>query len=144
MVADFIGKINLFTGRVLEAGNGVLRVESQLGELRFDAARLGADPASFNGIRPQPGDASEVGVAVRPEKIQLSQERPPDGLIAVRGTVAQLAYLGDASLVYVDTAAGQRITCSRPNRRRSEPMPIAVGTTCWVAWEPSDCLLLTT
>lgn len=37
-------------------------------------------------------------------------------MIAVRGTVA---YLGDASLVYVETVAGQRITCSRPNQRRS-------------------------
>jgi spermidine/putrescine ABC transporter ATP-binding subunit len=131
MVADFIGKMNLFPGRLVDGGNGVLRVESEIGLLRFDRAGLAA---------PQAGD---VGVAVRPEKIALSSEPPGDGMIAVRGTVAQVAYLGDASLVYVETAAGQRITCSRPNQRRNLDAPIAVGAPCWLAWQPADCLLLT-
>jgi spermidine/putrescine ABC transporter ATP-binding subunit len=132
MVADFIGKMNLFPGRVIDVRADALRVESELGELSFERAGLG---------RPR-GDVGEVGVAVRPEKIQLLRAPPPDGLIAVHGRVAQLAYLGDASLVYVETAAGRRITCSRPNQRRGTGTPIAVGETCWVAWEPSDCLLL--
>jgi putrescine transport system ATP-binding protein len=131
MVADFIGKMNLFPGRLVDGGNGVLRVESEIGLLRFDRAGLAA---------PRAGD---IGVAVRPEKIALSSEPPGDGMIAVRGTVAQVAYLGDASLVYVETAAGQRITCSRPTQRRNLDAPIAVGAACWLAWQPADCLLLT-
>jgi spermidine/putrescine ABC transporter ATP-binding subunit len=137
MVADFIGKMNLFCGRVVEAGAAALVVESELGELRFE--RAGLDLPS--------GGAAEVGVAVRPEKITLSHERPPvaaqGGPIALRGRVVQLAYLGDASLVYVETETGRRITCRRPNERRGASPPAAVGETCWVAWEPADCLLLT-
>jgi spermidine/putrescine ABC transporter ATP-binding subunit len=132
MVADFIGKMNLFSGRVIDVGAGALRIESELGELRFERAGLG----------PSGGEAAEVGVAVRPEKIRLSQAPPPDGLIALQGRVAQLAYLGDASLVYVETAAGRRITCRQANQRRGADT-IAIGETCWVAWEPADCLLLT-
>jgi spermidine/putrescine ABC transporter ATP-binding subunit len=133
MVADFIGKMNLFSGRVIDAQADVLRIESELGELRFERA----------GLVGPGGDADEVSVAVRPEKIRLSHVAPPGGLIAVRGRVAQLAYLGDASLVYVDTAAGGRITCRRPNQGRGAGMATAVGEICWVAWEPADCLLLT-
>jgi spermidine/putrescine ABC transporter ATP-binding subunit len=132
MVADFIGKMNLFPGRLIDAGADGLRVESELGELRFERAALGASAAAVG----------EVGVAVRPEKIQLSHAPPPGGLIALHGRVAQLAYFGDASLIYVETAAGRRITCSRPNRRRDGGADLAVGETCWLAWEPADCLLL--
>ncbi|MGH6919929.1 MAG: ABC transporter ATP-binding protein, partial [Geminicoccaceae bacterium] len=134
MVADFIGKMNLFPGRVIDAREGLLRVESELGELRFE--RAGIDPAGDNA-----GEGAEVGVAVRPEKVRLSHERPQGGPIALPGRVVQVAYLGDASLVYVETAA-RRITCRRPNQR-GDGAAIAVGETCWVAWEAADCLLLT-
>jgi putrescine transport system ATP-binding protein len=124
--------MNLFSGRVIDAQADVLRIESELGELRFERAGLGAHKSG----------AAEVGVAVRPERIRLTDAPPPEGLIGVQGRVAQLAYLGDASLVYVDTAAGRRITCRLPNQRRGADMPVAVGETCWVAWEAADCLLL--
>jgi spermidine/putrescine transport system ATP-binding protein len=133
MVADFIGKMNLFAGRVIDSRPDVLRIESELGELRFERPGLGT----------QESGSAEIGVAVRPEKVRLSHAPPSDGLIGVQGTVAQLAYLGDASLVYVDTSAGRRITCRLPNQHRGAGMPAAVGETCWVAWEPADCLLLT-
>ena len=42
MVADFIGKMNLFPGRVVDAGADALVVESELGELRFERAGLEA------------------------------------------------------------------------------------------------------
>jgi ABC-type Fe3+/spermidine/putrescine transport system ATPase subunit len=131
MVADFIGQMNLFCGRVTAVGADRLVIESELGELHFARAGLGM-PRS---------DAAEVGIAVRPEKITLSRERPQIGPIAVRGRVVQLAYLGDASLVYVETGTGRRITCRWPNQRGAGP-PVAVGETCWVAWEAADCLLL--
>jgi spermidine/putrescine ABC transporter ATP-binding subunit len=132
MVADFIGKMNLFPGRVVEAGADGLVVESELGALRF--ARAGRDPP--------PHDAQEVAVAVRPEKVRLSHARPAAAPIAVQGRVVQVVYLGDADLVYVETESGQRITCRRPNHRGTE-LPVATGEACWLAWEPADCQLLT-
>jgi putrescine transport system ATP-binding protein len=132
MVADFIGQMNLFCGRVTAVGADGLVVASELGELRFERAGLGMAGS----------EAAEVGIAVRPEKVTLSRERPQDKPIAVCGRVVQLAYLGDASLVYVETETARRITCRRPNQRGAGP-PVAVGETCWVAWDPADCLLLT-
>ena len=129
MVADFIGTTNLFPGRVLERAAGGIRLAAPgLGELR-----LAEDGA--------PG--SEVGVAVRPEKVQISHARPEGELIALPGRIAQLAYFGDYSHVYVETDVGVRITCYRTNRSRREATPLAVGDPCWVSWHPADCILLT-
>jgi ABC-type Fe3+/spermidine/putrescine transport system ATPase subunit len=129
-VADFIGTMNLLAGRVLSAETGGLRLEAEgLGEIRLPHDGAGAD--------------GEVGLAVRPEKVQLSREAPGDGLIAARGRIAQIAYFGDASRIYVDTEQGVRIACHRPNRRRAEAAPLTVGEPCWVAWRPDDCILLT-
>ena len=133
MVADFIGQMNLFCGRVTAVAADGIVVESELGELRF--AHAGRD-------LPAAGTAAEVGIAVRPEKVTLSHERSQAGPIAIRGQVVQLAYLGDASLVYVETETGRRVTCRRPHQRGAGP-PLAIGEACWLAWEPADCLLLT-
>jgi spermidine/putrescine ABC transporter ATP-binding subunit len=129
MVADFIGTTNLFPGRVLGAGARGLRLAAEgLGELE-----LAGDGAA----------AGEVGIAVRPEKVSIGRERPEGDVIALAGTVAQVAYFGDYSHVYVETGAGLRITCYRTNRSRREFAPLAVGDACWVSWLPADCILLT-
>ena len=129
MVADFIGTTNLFPGRVLGRGAAGIRLAAEgLGELEL----------------PVDGAASgEVGIAVRPEKVQISHRQPGGELIALAGRVAQVAYFGDYSHVYVDTENGPRITCYRTNHSRREPDPLAVGDPCWVSWHPADCILLT-
>jgi spermidine/putrescine ABC transporter ATP-binding subunit len=129
MVAAFIGTINLFPGKVVAALAHGIRVE---------AAGIGALDV------PRAGDATgEIGLAVRPEKVEIGHERPDGTLIAVPGRIAQLAYFGDYSHVYVDAADGVRITCYRTNSRRRDTAPLAVGDACWVSWHPADCILLT-
>ena len=123
MVADFIGTMNLFPGRVIDARER-LCCGSRASWASYASSCAGIDAAAGNA-----GEGAEVGVAVRPEKIRLSHERPEGGPIAVQGRVVQLAYLGDASLVYVETAAGRRITCRRrtsaaaPARRSPSARP---------------------
>ena len=113
MVADFIGKMNLFCGRVVDAGAAALVVESELGELRFERA----GPSLPAGGRPR-----SASRCVRRRSACRTSDRPwwrRAGRSRVRGRVVQLAYLGDASLVYVETETGRRITCRRPNERRA-------------------------
>jgi spermidine/putrescine ABC transporter ATP-binding subunit len=129
MVADFIGTMNLFPARVLGPANPGIRLE---------AAGLGA--FELPDVAPA---GAEVGVAVRPEKVRISREAPPADLIAARGTVAQVAYFGDYSHVAVETAPDVRITCYRTHRSRRDPDTLAEGETCWVSWQPADCILLT-
>jgi len=56
--------------------------------------------------------------------------------------VAQIAYLGDTSRVYLETDSGLRITCNRQNQSRAAADPLAVGARCWAAFDPADSLLL--
>jgi spermidine/putrescine ABC transporter ATP-binding subunit len=129
MVADFIGTMNLFPARVLGPANPGIRLEAAgLGALELPAAAP---------------TGAEVGIAVRPEKVQLGRTPFGDQLIGARGTVAQVAYFGDYSYVSVETAPGVRITCYQTHRSRRDPDAIAEGETCWVAWDPADCILLT-
>jgi spermidine/putrescine ABC transporter ATP-binding subunit len=128
MVANFIGTMNLFPGRIVgRTGAGVQIEADGIGrvELPCGAHRDGA-----------------VDVAVRPEKVQLSHEPPADGLIAVRGRVAQLAYFGDFSRVFVETATGLRVICNWANQRRADARPFAIGDRCFAAFSPADCILL--
>src|SRR3546814_2146307 len=62
-VADFIGKMNLFEGRVVGAGAGGVQIEVQ----------------GLNRIAvPFDGSANgQVGVAIRPEKVLVSAQEPP-------------------------------------------------------------------
>ncbi len=129
MVADFIGTMNLFPARVLGPGNPGTRLE---------AAGLGA----FELPDRAPA-GTEVGLAVRPEKVRISREAPAAGLIAARGRVAQVAYFGDYSHVAVETAPDVRITCYRTHRSRRDPDALVEGEACWVSWHPADCILLT-
>jgi spermidine/putrescine ABC transporter ATP-binding subunit len=129
MVADFIGTMNLFPARVLGLANPGIRLE---------AAGLGAFEL--------PGSApvgSEIGVAVRPEKVRISREPPAAGMLAAHGTVAQVGYFGDYSHVAVESGADVRITCYRTHRSRHDHDPIAEGDACWVSWDPADCIVLT-
>ncbi len=129
MVADFIGTTNLFPGRVLGRVDGGIRLEARgIGELRL----------AEDG---EPG--TEVGIAVRPEKVRISHDRPAEGLVAVPGQIAQLAYFGDYSHVFVEAGASVRITCYRTNESRHQAGALAVGDPCWVSWHPADCILLT-
>ncbi len=128
MVADFIGKMNLVSGRVTGAEGTRLTIEtSGLGTFELD-----------RGYVPK----GEVGIAIRPEKIQLLRDKPNGELIAWPGKIAQLAYFGDSSNIYVELESGLRIACTRANQSRQDSVAFKVGDPCWVAWQPGDYLLL--
>ena len=129
MVADFIGKMNLFPGRVLAVDQNILRLEATgIGEIRL----------------PYGGPAEgTIEVAVRPEKISLTRQPPGDGLIRTTGEIAQITYFGDYSHIYVQTSEGLGVTCYRSHERRRHADALRVGEPCWVSWAAADCILLT-
>ena len=103
MVADFIGTMNLFPARVLGAANPGIRLEAPgIGAFELPAA---APPGA------------EVGVAVRPEKVQLSRE------LRLR------ADRGAARSPRSRTSATTATSRSRPRRTCASPAttPIAAG-----------------
>jgi spermidine/putrescine ABC transporter ATP-binding subunit len=88
-VADFIGTMNFFEGKVtgFEGGNVIIDA-GPIGALRATGAGTSSEFARRVGVN--------VIVAVRPEKISLSSA-PVNGGNSVKGTVAANAYLGERS-----------------------------------------------
>ena len=126
-VADFIGKMNLFEGQVIASRDGVLEVEiSGLG--RFDL--------------PHKGEASgDIGVAIRPEKLRLSVERPAQPCICFPAVLDNVAYHGSESHMYFTTESGTQLTATVQNDSRARAR-VAAGERMWASWVPGDTLIL--
>jgi len=128
-VADFIGKMNLFEGKVITR----------------EGARLLIDVQNLGRVSvPSKADlAGGIGVAVRPEKLQIGREHPGDNRIALEGVVTNLAYFGENSQVFLTTNEGQSLMVSQINASRSGGGP-RKGERLWCWWDPADTLLLPT
>ena len=132
-VADFIGTVNLFEGRV---GDREGTVEgTALGRLRV-GAKIDAELHAT------------VWVAVRPEKIRLSQrqagldrEPGPDNTIAA--TVVDIGYLGDVSVYKLRTETGVALQAAVANTGPLGARGIGFGDKVWVSFAPEAAIVLT-
>ena len=128
-VADFIGKVNLFSGQVCGIEGDRVLVEI-----------AGLDPVPV----PAAGEAKgEVSVAIRPEKIRLSASAEGSAPVGLSGKVREVAYYGDVSKIFLDNATGLTIAASFQNASRAVRPSVAVGDELWISWDPTDSLLLT-
>jgi spermidine/putrescine ABC transporter ATP-binding subunit len=130
-VAEFIGTMNFFHGRLTAKSGGMAKV---------DAGPLGTLEAVVDGKMPSIGTA--VSVAVRPEKLILSTQ-PNNGCNSVAGTVSAQAYFGDRSHYYVAVSGTDRlIAVACQNVDRSLADPNTVGRSVWLSWSPHSAILL--
>jgi putrescine transport system ATP-binding protein len=131
-VADFIGSVNLFEGRV---------VEDEADHLRIASPEAGADIHVGHGASCTLDQ--RVWNAVRPEKMRLSRERPEDAANRLRGVVDEVLYLGDQSIYRVRLASGKAVKATRPNLRRHEEGAISWDEPVWLSWEDTAGVVLT-
>ncbi len=128
-VADFIGKINLFTGTAAQLAGDMVRVSTQqLGDITISGNAQG-----------------EVALAVRPEKVMISADEPAGmGLIRLHGEVADIAYYGGFSNIFVDVGMAQPLMADFSNASRAMGMGAryAAGDKLWCSWRIEDTLLL--
>src|SRR6478735_5159330 len=89
-VADFIGSVNLFDGRMTEDEPDYVRVA---------CPDLPVPVFIDHGLSAPPN--AQLWVAIRPEKIALVREQPAATDNFARGTVAEIAYMGDLSIYVV-------------------------------------------
>jgi putrescine transport system ATP-binding protein len=133
-VADFIGSVNLFQGRIIEDEPDYVRVTSD---------ELGGIFHIGHGVSAAP-DAT-VWVALRPEKILLGRDRPDgDGDNRVEGVVAEVAYRGDQSIYLVKLASGRQMRVSQPNAlRQGAGDRIRWDDRVWLSWDASSPVVVT-
>jgi putrescine transport system ATP-binding protein len=131
-VADFIGSVNLFEGKVAEVSPTAATI----------AAADGFAIRTANGRALAPGQS--VWFAVRPEKLRVTHAAPADKAAnAVAGEVWDIAYLGDMSLYVVKLASGKLVRASLLNAARTVEQPIAWEDRVWLSFAPDAGVVLT-
>jgi putrescine transport system ATP-binding protein len=131
-VADFIGSVNMFEGRL---------VEDEPDHVRIESTELGGTVYVDHGISAAP--EATVWTAIRPEKINIARERPAGGDNVVRGVVKEIAYMGDISIFLVRIDSGRMVRVSRPNIVRQADDRISWDETVYLSWHASSPIVLT-
>jgi len=139
-VADFIGSVNMFEGRVSEDGAECVRIRSE---------ELGCTVRAERSVHCVGG--STVWAAIRPEKINISRHRPLAASAqradaaenVVRGTVREIAYMGDMSIYLVQLDSGRMMRVTLPNITRGTERGFAREESVWLSWHGSSPVVLT-
>jgi putrescine transport system ATP-binding protein len=131
-VADFIGDINLIEGKSESTGEDDYHIHWIEGA---DTIRA----TSADGL----ADGTQCCFAIRPEKVAISSERPPDAANAIQGEVSDIAYLGNISTYHVKTPAGNIIKAQATNQRRRSRSRFTWGDTVWLSWTATAGVVLT-
>jgi putrescine transport system ATP-binding protein len=121
-VADFIGTVNLFDGRL---------IEDEPDHVRIECPALSGTVYVDHGVSAAPG--STVSVAIRPEKIALTLNRPEQPDNVFEGVVTGSAYLGDATRYLVELKSGAQLRVTSPNIFRHDER-LGHGDSVFASW----------
>jgi spermidine/putrescine transport system ATP-binding protein len=143
LVADFIGSVNLFEGRVLE-DDGDHAV--------IDLPEIGIKAWLDHGTGAS--ETLQIWLALRPEKVELHKrsngEAPPDmegtppGYNVMKGTIMDIAYLGSESVYDVKLDSGKRVRVIRPNLTRWDQEDFTWDEEVWLGWHAEGAHVLLT
>ncbi len=132
-VADFIGSVNMFEGRITDEDNDYVRIRSDE-----------ADCTIFinHGVAAPPSAA--IGVALRPEKISITHEAPADlSENCLSGVVEDIAYMGDMSVFNVRLKTGKLVKVSQTNLIRHASDAINWEDHVYLTWNAASGVVLT-
>jgi putrescine transport system ATP-binding protein len=138
-VADFIGSVNMFDGRVREDARDHVIVET---------------PECLHYVSHGISGAAnmEVSVAIRPEKIVLQlteptldqRESPAEhGYNCASGAITAIAYFGNETLYHLRLDSGMVLKVSRTNAARHEESRLEREQRVFAWWDGSDVVVLT-
>ncbi len=130
-VADFVGSVNIFEGKLIEDEPEYVRIGS---------AELGGTIYVSHGISAAP--EAVVWAAVRPEKIFMSTAQPEGTDNIVRGAVQDIAYLGDLSIYLVRLPTGKVVRVTQPNTSRHAEA-ITWDQQVYLTWDPQSPVVVT-
>jgi len=138
-IAEFVGDINLFEGK-LDAGE-----TTQPPPPRLAIATRGAGTIYVAQPREKPVK-ERLCVAIRPEKVKLSRRAPAiddsRALNRLEGAVSDVSYLGGMTSYNVKLDSGAVLRSSMANTARLDLDAYSTGQRV-VAWfSPEDCLVL--
>jgi len=123
-VADFLGSINLFESVVTDSSNsGHTILECQQAGITLEVDTLETLDTG-----------AEAVVAIRPEKIEISKERPDRQENCCSGRVVEVAYQGSLSIYRVELPTGMIVRVTMPNYARTTERKVDWEDEVWLYW----------
>jgi putrescine transport system ATP-binding protein len=131
-VAEFIGSVNTFEGKL---------TEDEPSYVRIGCDDLEAPIYVDHGVSSAPG--ATVWAAIRPEKISIGRERPagPDNWAS--GVVRDIAYMGDLSIYIVKLDSGKLVRVTQPNVHRHAEDRITWEERVYLSWHAESPVVVT-
>jgi putrescine transport system ATP-binding protein len=134
-VADFIGNVNLMDGRLTVDEPDHCVIETP-------------DCRHWVGHGVTGSEGMAVGVALRPEKVQISRAArqavdAPAGFNRVQGVVKEMSYFGSFTVYHLQLASGALLKVSQANTQRHRDDAVTWGDTVWAHWSPMAPVVLT-
>ena len=128
-VADFIGNVNLFEGRLSVDEKDRCAAVTGIGEIHVGHGVTG----TLN---------MPVGIAVRPEKIVISKVRPDAIVNVFTGKVKEIAYFGSYNTYIVVASDGSRVKITEANTSRQDLSNITWQDDVYFWWGDTAGIVL--
>ena len=129
--AEFIGSVNLIEGAVEEDEANYVTIRSpQLP----DPIYIGHGISGFEG--------QEVAFAVRPEKLGIGKQEPPQPHNKAKGVIEDSAYFGSHSVYHVRLPSGYKFMANFANVQRWASEGLTWNDEVWVWWGDNDGVVL--
>ncbi|MCZ4273176.1 ABC transporter ATP-binding protein [Maritalea porphyrae] len=130
-VADFIGSVNMFEGRVKEDDKDFVRIESQ---------EAGTEIYVGHGVSCSPDQ--KLWFAIRPEKLILNRKRPDGDSNILKGMVEDVAYMGNLSVFRIKLDSGKVVKATQSNRVRRDDEAISWDEEVYLTWDETAGVVL--
>lgn len=130
-VADFIGDVNIISGTVTATDSGRYHLKWSTNHPPL----LARSDKTFS-------NEQTAHLAIRPEKVRISVDRPDNMTNALPGKVLDIAYLGNLSTYHVQLTDGQIVKAQTANTQRIARRSITWEDPVWVCWTETAGVLL--
>ncbi len=130
-VAGFIGNVNIIEGRVTESDADHVVIASREADCSI---RVGHGVEMLGG--------AQAWVAIRPEKLSISREKPVNSDNCMAGEVLEIGYLGNLSVYHVKLDSGKMVTSTQTNQTRLVERTISWEDRVYLTWTPDASIVL--
>ena len=131
-VADFVGTVNMFEGRVSEDEPDYISITSP---------EAGGEIYVGHGVSCVLNQ--QVWFAIRPEKLRVSRERPEAAHNVLKAVVEEVAYFGNLSVYRLRLETGKVVQATKVNLSRFDDDAISWDEAVWVTWGDTAGVVLT-
>ena len=138
-VADFIGSVNLFDGRITEDEPDHVVIATPDGEHYVShgiTGNLGMDASV--AVRPE-----KIGIQIAPPTLEERASPAEHGYNCAQGVIVAMAYFGNETSYHVRLDSGTVVKVSRTNAARHDAARLEREQRVWVWWDGADIVVLT-